>query len=185
MKPTKSTKAFAGWRTSDLADANEDLFMRRCLTVVVEPLKSYGGIASFHGPISTIKCFEDTSRVHEAVRESGLGRVLFIDGGHGNSKVIFGGSLARLAAENGWAGIIGLGFIRDVEEVRAQCIGVYALGSTPRRSDRSKNAGERDVILKFPYATVSPGDWVYADYDGILVSSTELKNVLPAGKCDL
>jgi len=173
----------ATWRTADLCDANEALFDNKTLAVIAENFRSYGGIKCFQGPVSTIRCIEDTSRIHEAVREPGRGRVLFTDGGYSQAKVILGGSPVRLAAENQWSGIVGLGFIRDVDEVKAQNIGVFALGSVPRRSDRKKNSGERDVALNLHETIVSPGDWLYADADGVLVSKHELQAVSPAVEC--
>jgi regulator of ribonuclease activity A len=52
-------------------------------------------------------------------------------------------------------------------------IGVKALGTNPRKSIK-KGAGEKNVPVTFAGVTFSPGDYVYADTDGILVSASKI-----------
>ena len=42
-----------------------------------------------------------------------------------------------------------------------------------QRSDK-RGLGERDVVLRFAGVTISPGEWLYADEDGIVVSAEKL-----------
>jgi len=50
---------------------------------------------------------------------------------------------------------------------------VLALAAHPRRSEK-RGHGERDVGVRFAGVTFHPGDWVYADEDGLLVSGERL-----------
>lgn len=138
----------------------------------------FGGVTAFHGPVTTIKCFEDNSQVRPAVEspgrdEHGRGRVLVIDGGGSLRTSLVGGILAGKAAANGWAGIVVFGAVRDVAELEDIELGIKALAPCPRSSDKL-GAGQRDVPVTFAGQTISPGDYLYADGDGIIVASRAL-----------
>ncbi len=141
---------------------------------VVEPLFSpFGGATVFAGPIRTIKCFEDNSLVAERVREPGKGAVLVIDGGGSLRCALVGDNLARLAADNGWSGIVVNGCVRDVDELADMEIGIYALACHPLRSVK-RNEGQRDLAVDFGGVRFEPGHYLYADNNGILVSARDL-----------
>ena len=74
---------------------------------------------------------------------------------------------------NGWAGIVVDGCIRDSEEINACAIGVRALATHPQRSVK-KGAGERNVRATIAGVAVDPGNWIYADADGVLVAAEKL-----------
>ena len=99
--------------------------------------------------------------------------VLVVDGGGSMRCALVGGNLGVLAQKNGWAGILVNGAVRDADELEACDIGVRALGTHPRKSVK-RNSGERDVAVQFPGTVIRPGDWIYADADGILVSDQPL-----------
>lgn len=141
---------------------------------VAEPVfHSYGGRRAFAGPASTVHCREDNSRVREAVGEPGAGRVLVVDGGGSLRCALLGDLLAKQAADHGWAGIVVFGCVRDSAEIAGFNLGVLALATLPRRSDR-QGRGERDVPVEFAGLRIQPGDWVYADEDGLLVARRAL-----------
>jgi regulator of ribonuclease activity A len=154
--------------TTDLSDAHPDL-VRHCAPV----FRDYGGRLAFSGPVTTLKVFEDNAKVRAAVEGPGHGRVLVVDGGGSMNCALFGGNLAGLAAQNGWAGVIVNGCIRDTGELVDADVGVKALAAHPKRSART-GAGEVDVVVSFAGATFAPGDWLYADADGIILSRTKL-----------
>lgn len=136
---------------------------------VLPPLfLSYGGVAKFAGPASTVKCFEDNSLVKAALDEPGDGRVLVVDGGGSLRHALVGGNLAAAAAKNGWAGIVVDGCVRDVEELAACAVGIRALGLMPLPTEK-RNVGQRDVPVRVQGVAVRPGDRVVADADGIVV----------------
>ena len=154
--------------TADLCDDHGDHVQ------VCEPVfQPYGGRRAFNGPISTIRCFEDNSRVKEAVESPGAGRVLVIDGGGSRRRALLGDNLGRAAVNNGWAGVIIHGCIRDSAELGHMDVGIRALGTMPLRSDK-RGEGERDVPVRFAGVTFRPGEFVYADEDGIIASATAL-----------
>jgi regulator of ribonuclease activity A len=141
---------------------------------ILEPLLScYGGRKRFAGPASTVLCFEDNSRIKEAVGEPGGGRVLVIDGGGSRRCALLGDLLARQAADNGWAGVIVHGCVRDAAQLAGFDLGVLAVATFPRRSNRH-GAGERDVPVRVAGARIRPGDFVYADEDGVIVAPRAL-----------
>ena len=154
--------------TADLYDEHEGK-----VQVVNAFLQNFGGKKHFFGPISTVKCHEDNSHVRAALEEPGRGRVLVVDGGASNRCALVGDMLAEMGMKNGWAGLIVYGCIRDSAVVATLPIGIKALGTNPRRSVK-KGVGERDVILNFGDVTFTPGDCLYADEDGILLSEVEL-----------
>jgi regulator of ribonuclease activity A len=159
--------------TTDLCDAHEMRFDTGELQVLAPGLLSFGARERFHGTASTIRLFEDNSLLAQAVREAGDGRVLVVDAGGSTRCAVLGGNLARAAADNGWSGVIVFGAVRDVGEIDACAIGVRALAVTPRRSVK-RGEGQRDLVVVVGGARVRPGDWVYADRDGVLVSSQAL-----------
>jgi regulator of ribonuclease activity A len=141
---------------------------------VAQPIfRHFGGRARFSGPASTVKCFEDNSRVKEAVGEAGKGRVLVVDAGGSKRCAVLGDLLAKQAADNGWAGVVVNGCIRDSAEIAGFALGVIALGTMPLRSER-KNEGQRDVSVELAGVRVRPGDWIYVDEDGLIVSARQL-----------
>ena len=154
--------------TADLCDEHGDAVQ------VCEPVfLPFGGRRAFAGPVSTVRCFEDNTRVKEAVESPGEGRVLVVDGGGSRRRALFGDKLGSAAVLNGWAGVIIYGCIRDSAELGQMNLGIRALGTMPLRSDK-RGEGERDVPVRFAGVSFRPGDHVYADEDGVVVSRTAL-----------
>ncbi len=157
------------YSTPDLCDAYP------ALVRVVEPIfKDFGGRSSFGGEIVTAKCFEDNSVVKETAGKPGHGKVLVVDGGGSLKKALLGDLIAETAAKNGWDGFIIYGAIRDVEAIGKTDIGVKALGSIPLKTER-KGVGDLNTPVTFGGVTFNPGEYVYADNTGIIVSSESLK----------
>ena len=153
---------------TDLCDAHESE-----VRVVSPMFRSYGGKARFHGPAATLKLFEDNSLVRAMFESAGAGRVLVIDGGGSLRRALVGDQLARLAADNGWAGVVVYGCIRDSAAISGMDLGVFALATHPMKTVK-RNVGEADVAVTFGGVTFKPGDWVYADEDGVIVSDKAL-----------
>ncbi|WP_416885327.1 ribonuclease E activity regulator RraA [Marinospirillum sp.] len=154
--------------TPDLCDAYPDL------VEVVEPLFSnLGGRGSFGGEIVTIKCFEDNSLVKEEVEKPGEGKVMVVDAGGSFRCAMLGDMLAEKAVQNGWEGVIMYGCIRDVDVIADLDLGVQALGTHPKKSEK-KGVGEYQIAVSFGGVTFVPGDYLYADNNGIIVSPEPL-----------
>jgi regulator of ribonuclease activity A len=149
--------------TTDLCDEHPE-------AQVCQPVfRIYGGRDAFSGPITTLKVFEDNSMVREAVGRPGEGRVLVVDGGGSLRCSMFGGNLAVAAAENGWAGVVVHGCVRDVDELAAQPVGVRALAAFPRKSERGLHSGQAGLPVLFAGVVFREGEWLCADRDGVIV----------------
>ncbi len=156
------------FKTADLCDDHAESVQ------ICEPIfSSFGGKARFAGRISTIKCFEDNSLVREAVGEPGEGRVLVVDAGGSKRCAMLGDLLAAKAVDNGWSGVVMYGLIRDSADIAQMDLGVKALGTYPLKSVK-KGIGERDVQVKFGGVSFAPGNYLYADEDGIICSESSL-----------
>lgn len=159
--------------TCDICDAHEDKLSRGGLSVLPPVFRSFGKLRTFSGPAATLKVFEDNVLVRSTLETPGNGRVLVIDGGGSLRCALVGGNLGVLAEKNGWVGIVVNGCIRDSEELNACDIGVRALATHPQRSVR-KGAGDSNLPVSIAGVMVDPGDWIYADADGVLVAREKL-----------
>lgn len=153
--------------TPDICDAYPEVQVLDSLFI------NYGGNEAFCGPIRTIKCFEDNSLVKEAVSESGEGAVLVVDAGGSHRCAMLGDMLAEQAVSNGWSGVIIYGCVRDVDVLAESELGIQALGAHPRRSEK-RGEGQRDITVMFAGATMRPGQWLYADNNGIVIADRRL-----------
>lgn len=151
--------------TADLYDEHES-----GARVLLPGFVNYGGRRTFHGAVATLKVHEDNSLVRAALEQPGAGRVLVVDGGGSMRCALVGDKLAELGRDNGWAGVIVFGCIRDSTEIARMDFGVQALGTNPRKSVK-RGDGQKDIPVTFHGVTFSPGDHAYADDDGILVGS--------------
>ena len=161
--------------TCDICDAYEDKIASGELQVFTPIFKQFGRKTQFAGPAVTLKLFEENVLVRNKLETPGNGQVLVIDGGGSLRCALVGGNLAKLAEQNGWAGIIVNGCIRDVDEINACEIGVRALAAFPVKSAK-RSTGQQDVRVRFAGVTIDTGDWIYADADGVLVSPVALEN---------
>jgi len=154
--------------TADLYDSHEEK-----LQIATPMFYDYGGKRKFSGPAVTVKVFEDNSIVRAALEEPGEGRVLVVDGGASLRCALVGDMLAELGKVNGWEGIVIYGCIRDSAVIANIDIGVKALNTNPRKSVK-KGVGERDIPVTFADVTINPGDYIYADEDGVVISVEKL-----------
>jgi regulator of ribonuclease activity A len=166
--------------TCDLCDArkNDSSGDFRVLPPV---FRDFGAIRKFCGPVVTVKCHEDNTLVKAAVDSPGfedtpLGRVskvLVVDGGGSLRRALLGGNLGAAAARNGWAGVVIDGCVRDVAELADQQVGIRALASLPLPTEK-RNEGQKDIAVQIQGHWVRPGDWLYADQDGMVVASRSI-----------
>lgn len=150
--------------TPDLSDELGD-----AARVLAAGFRDFGGREVFDGPVRTVRCLEDNSRVKELLATPGEGAVLVVDGGGSLTVALLGDMIAEGAVAQGWAGVVIDGAVRDVEILRTLELGVRALDSVPRRSDR-QGRGEVDVPVTVGGVRVETGDHLYADATGILVT---------------
>ena len=152
------------YATTDLSDAHPE-------AQVCEPLfADFGGRLAFHGPVKTLKVFEDNAQVRATLETAGEGRVLVVDGGGSLRCALVGGMLGELGVKNGWAGIVVNGCVRDAEELAGHDLGIKAIATHPRKSEKCLHSAHADKVVVFAGVTFKPGAWLYADADGIVVS---------------
>ena len=155
--------------TADLYDENEELVS------VAEPMfADFGGNIAFSGPIATLKCYEDNSLVRKRLGEAGEGRVLVVDGGGSIRCALLGDKLAQLAVDNGWAGLVIFGCIRDSAVIAEMDLGVKALATVPRKSVK-RDQGLEEIPVEFAGVRFEPAHFLYADEDGILIAPRALQ----------
>ena len=171
------TQAFS---TCDLCDLHKTDTSGN-FRVLPPVFKDFGSLTKFSGPVVTVKCFEDNTLVKAAVDSSGwletasgrVAQVLVVDGGASVRRALLGGNLGAAAARNGWAGVVIDGCVRDTAELSALSVGIRALAAMPLPTEK-RNEGQRDVAVQIQGVSVRPGDWLYADEDGIVVSNVAL-----------
>jgi regulator of ribonuclease activity A len=155
------------YSTCDLCDAHKG-DASGAFRVLPPVWRDFGASARFAGQVSTVKCFEDNSLVRAALEEPGRRRVLVVDGGGSLRRALVGGNLAAAAMRNGWSGIVVHGCVRDAAELAAAEVGIRALALMPLPPEK-RNTGERDVPVQIEGVWIRPGDWLYADEDGMVV----------------
>ena len=160
------------FKTPDLCDQYE-AELGKTVRVVAPMFQRYGARTAFAGEIVTLKIFEDNTLVREIFNEPGQGKVLVIDGGGSLRCALVGDQLAILAHKNGWEGVVVYGCIRDSGDINGIDIGVRALNTHPQKTVK-KGIGDRDLSLMFGGVTFHPGESIYVDEDGILVSAKPL-----------
>jgi len=111
--------------------------------------------------------------VREAVNTDGSNKVLVVDGEGSTECALLGDMLAEAAFKNNWSGIIINGCIRDSDIIANIDLGVFALSTIPVKSVK-KGLGENNVNISFMNTTFKPGEYIYADLDGIIISEKEL-----------
>ncbi|MFE3257758.1 ribonuclease E activity regulator RraA [Nocardia sp. NPDC059091] len=162
---TESANAIA---TADLADEIGPE-IRSCDTQFIQ----FGGHEAFAGRIVTIRTFQDNLLVKQTLGEPGAGRVLVVDGGASVHTALVGDIIAGRGVDNGWAGVVVNGAVRDSAILRTLPIGIKALGTNPRKSTQTGANAEKDVTVEFGGVTFVPGDMLYSDHDGVVVRSED------------
>jgi regulator of ribonuclease activity A len=155
--------------TCDICDAHED----KVRVVTGLQWRSFGGRQVFSGEVVTVKCFEDNSRVKEVLATPGHGKVLVVDGGGSLRMALIGDMIGESAVKQGWHGVVIQGACRDVDELAKLDLGVVTLGSVPLKSVR-RGEGQLNVEITLGSVLVCPGDYIYVDNNGVVVSAEKL-----------
>ncbi|MBB4042233.1 regulator of ribonuclease activity A [Microvirga flocculans] len=161
----------SGFKTADLCDEFPGE-LEVCLT----QFRTFGGRRSFSGKIETVSTFEDVGLVKQCLEQPGHGRVLVVNGGGSTRAALLGDRLSTKAMENGWAGILVFGAVRDSEMLATMDIGVMALGTVPARGS-FEGAGTIGTSFEIGGAEFAKGRFVYCDTDGVVVSSRRLHDL--------
>ena len=160
------------FKTADLTD---EFCAENCDEVQAAGMifKNYGAKPRFYGEIVTLKLFEDNQLVRDQVNSDGKGKVLVIDAGASMRRALLGDMLAAKAVENGWAGVLINGCIRDSVDMASMQLGVMALGTHPLKTVKN-GVGQTNVSVTFSELNFEPTDFIYVDEDGIIISKKPL-----------
>ncbi len=156
------------FKTADLCDEFPGE-VEVCLT----QFRTFGGRRSFSGEVETLQTFEDVGLVRQCLDQPGRRRVLVVDGGGSTRAALLGDRLSTKAIENGWAGVVVFGAIRDAETLAGMDLGVMALGTVPARGS-FEGTGTIGLSFEAGGAEFAPGKFVYCDADGVVVSRRRL-----------
>lgn len=156
--------------TADICDKYGDR-----LQVVRPILKLFGGHRSCSGSIATIRLNEEASHLRRLLQTPGKGRVLVVDANDIYCAVL-GGALAEFAVKYDWRGLIINGYIRDTATINTVPIPVWARGICPRRSTKS-GVAEHEIDLVFGDVRFRPGNFIYADQDGVIVCEAPFPDI--------
>lgn len=155
-------------KTTDLCDEFSEQ-----LQICSLQWKSFGRNSFFHGPIYTVDVLNDNTHVRSSLEEIPAGAVLVVDGRNSDRCALLGDNLAMIAQNRGIVGIIVNGRVRDSRDLQSISVGVFALGTHPKKSVK-QGKGQKNITLQFGNVDWIPGDYVYADEDGIVVAKKPL-----------
>jgi len=154
--------------TADICDEHSDK-----VSVLDSEYQNYGGADKCEGQIVTIKLDRNNSDLIKLLRdEDGTGKIAVVDVEKAYYAVV-GENLMKFAAKSNYAGIVVNGYIRDTFQIKDLPVALYALGTCPRKYIPTTQ-GEKNVPLSFGGISVAPGDYLYADTDGVIVTAEKI-----------
>ena len=125
--------------------------------------------AKLCGPALTVRTAPgDNLLVHKAIDLAQPGDVIVVDGGGFTGAALIGDIMTSYALTRGVAGFVIDGAVRDLEELAARDLPVYARAASPRGPTRD-GPGEINVSVSIGGTVVHPGDIVVGDADGLVV----------------
>lgn len=156
------------FKTTDLYDEYLE-----ALQVAAPIFRDFGGRIKFCGQIVTLQAVDDNSFLKQSFEQDGTGKVLVVDASASMQCAMMGDMMAALGAGNGWQGVIINGCIRDSADVAKVSFGVKALATIPRKTTK-RNQGVLNIPVHFADVTFNPGEYIYADEDGIVIAKEKL-----------
>lgn len=127
----------------------------------------------FAGPAVTVEVRPgDNLLIHAAMTLVRPGDVLVIDGKGDLSSALIGSIMINACRRLGVSGIVVDGAVRDVEELAAIGVPVFAVGSNPNGPTKAC-PGRINAPIACGGVAVQPGDLIVADADGVTVIERE------------
>ncbi len=128
------------------------------------------GYVRIAGTAVTARCYgADTTIVHYAISRLRPGDILVLDRAGDTRHAACGGGVAYAAKVAGCIGIIIDGPATDIQELREYGLPVWGRGLSPVTGKRQYGQGEFCVPVSCGGVSVSPGDAILADENGVLV----------------
>lgn len=121
------------------------------------------------GPALTVRARPgDNLMIHKGLNLAQEGDVVVISNESDRSQSLLGAIIVAYAKSKKLGGIVVDGPIRDVDEIAGLGIPVYATGSTPG-GPYKEGPGEVNTPISCGGVSVSPGDIVLGDSDGVII----------------
>lgn len=154
------------WRAIPTAVASDCMNRAQTMSAAIKPLAPGARLCA---QARTVECMVgDNSAIHAALRLVGPGEALVIAAGGYADTALWGGLLTRAALARGLAGVVLDGAARDAAEIRELGFPCFASGIVPAGPHKGFG-GTLDGVVSCGGCSVSPGDIVLGDDDGIAV----------------
>jgi regulator of ribonuclease activity A len=135
----------------------------------------FGASRAATGPLLLLSIENDNQLLFDILENSGLNRILLIHVADESRPAVVGANSAKKAKDNGWAGIIVDGAVRDLPELRELDLPILARFVSPFRIRKTKG-GTLPSSMNFGGVDVFNSDIICLDEDGIVVID---KNLFP------
>lgn len=164
--PTELREAFGRVSTANISDAmHRGGALQHCVPVQIETRRMVGQART------CITVDGDWAKPVELIAEAGEGDVLVIDAGAGPT-AMWGELATHSCVQQGIAGVVVDGTVRDIDEIRATGLPVFSRFQQPNAGEPI-GVGELDVMVKVFGQRVRPGDWIIGDQSGVVVVPEE------------
>lgn len=161
--PEDVLDGFVGLASSLVGDAmNREQVMAAAIKPIAAGMR-------LRGQARTVNAMAgDNGIIHAAIPHVRQGEVLVVNGMGVEDVAIWGEVMTRAAQEQGIAGIVLDGAVRDVADLREMGFPVFCRAAVPRGPHKGFG-GTIDAPVACAGVSVSPGDLVIGDDDGVVV----------------
>ncbi|WP_434318827.1 RraA family protein [Leifsonia sp. P73] len=162
--------------TADVADAA----VRLGIPVAAAPVALLALLPGrpFHGPAVPVTHLGSVDVLLETIDDAPPGAVLVVDNGGRRDEACVGDLMLLEAREAGLSGAVIWGLHRDTAQLREIGLPLFSLGANPFGPRRIPPAGIAMRSAMLDGVAVTPGDWIVADDDGVLVVGGDRRNEL-------
>jgi RraA family protein len=168
--PKLSAEELSAWKAIPVAIAGDAMNRQNLLHSRIRPLGQNYHLLGQARTVSVIA--GDNSAIHAVLGLVEPGQVLMVDGGGHTDRALWGDILSSVAKRKNLAGIVLDGAVRDVAELRAGDMPVYASGVSPAGPTKGWG-GTIDTAISCGGVAVKPGDVILGDDDGVAVIPLE------------
>jgi len=169
--------------SSDVADAASSIAKRRVhMTGEIRSLTS----RPVHGPAITVRAVRDANASEAAtgialiklLESAAQGSVVVVTIEGNTDYAVFGASFAALGLARKLGGFIVDGAVRDLASIRKLDFPVFARGVTPGSAGGRFSIASVNETIDCGGISVSPGDLIVADEDGVTVVPKDLMSIV-------
>jgi regulator of ribonuclease activity A len=138
-------------------------------------LKSYGQKHRCSGKVVTVLLDEDNFTLKSLLQTPGEGRVAIVKV-IGEDCAVVGDNLCKFAIDNGWAGMVIEGYVRDTAMLKDMPMAIWATDVYPLRSEKQLE-GKIGETFELAGVTVSEGSYFYGDEDGMVLAEKPFEDI--------